>query len=150
MSQLAHILQLARERADDFDLPYSGAVTPQEAWALMQGLPGVKIVDVRTQPEWQFVGVVPQAELIEWKRYPLMSLNPDFLTRLKAAVDRESMVLFLCRSGVRSHEAAALAAQHGYTESYNILEGFEGDKDENQQRGKCNGWKAAGLPWINM
>lgn len=150
MSQAAHILQIARERGEDLDLPYSGAVTPEEAWVLVQSLPGVKIVDVRTQPEWQFVGVVPGSELIEWKRYPLMALNPDFLTRLKAVVDRENMVLFLCRSGVRSHEAAALAAQHGYTESFNILEGFEGDKDEQQQRGKLNGWKAAGLPWVNI
>lgn len=150
MSQSAKILQAARERADEFDLPYSGAVTPEEAWALLQSLPGVKLVDVRTQPEWQFVGVVPGSELIEWKRYPLMALNSDFLTRLKTAVDPENLVLFLCRSGVRSHEAAALAAQHGYTEAFNVLEGFEGDKDDLQQRGKLNGWKAAGLPWINM
>lgn len=150
MSQAAHILQFAHERRDEFDLPYSGAVTPQEAWTLCQSLPNVKIVDVRTQPEWQFVGVVPDSELIEWKRYPLMALNPDFMTRLQATVDRESLVLFLCRSGVRSHEAAELAARHGYTEAFNILEGFEGDKDEFQQRGKRNGWKAAGLPWINM
>lgn len=150
MSQAARILQIAHERRDDHDLPYSGAVTPQEAWALLQGLPGVKIVDVRTQPEWQFVGVVPGSELIEWKRYPLMNQNPDFMTRLKTVVDPENLVLFLCRSGVRSHEAAELAARHGYTEAFNILEGFEGDKDELQQRGKRNGWKAAGLPWINM
>lgn len=150
MSQSAKILQVARERSEEFDLPYSGAVTPEEAWTLIQSLPGVKLVDVRTQPEWQFVGVVPGSELIEWKRYPLMALNPDFLSRLKAAVDPENMVLFLCRSGVRSHEAAALAAQHGYTEAFNVLEGFEGDKDDLQQRGKLNGWKAAGLPWINM
>lgn len=150
MSEAARILQQARERSEDNDLPYSGAVTPREAWVLLQSLPGVKIVDVRTQPEWQFVGVVPGSELIEWKRYPLMALNPDFMNRLKAVVDRENLVLFLCRSGVRSHEAAALAAQHGYTEAYNVLEGFEGDKDENQQRGRLNGWKAAGLPWVNM
>jgi len=150
MSQLSHILQLAHERGEEMELSYSGAVTPQEAWSLLQEGSKVKIVDVRTQPEWQFVGVVPQSELIEWKRYPLMALNPDFLARLKATVDPENVVLFLCRSGVRSHEAAALAAQHGYTEAYNILEGFEGDKDENQQRGHRNGWKAAGLPWVNM
>ena len=150
MSQSAHILQVARERGEDTGLPYSGALTPREAWALYQSLPGVKIVDVRTQPEWQFVGVVPGAELIQWKRYPLMEVNQDFLAQLKAAVDPERVVLFLCRSGVRSHEAAALAAQHGYTAAFNILEGFEGDKDQNQQRGRLNGWKAAGLPWINM
>ena len=38
-------------------------------------------------------------------------------------------MLFLCRSGGRSHNAAMIATQAGYAESYNVLEGFEGDKD---------------------
>lgn len=150
MSEVATILQKARERGEDQDLPYSGAVTPAEAWYLVQHLPGAKIVDVRTHPEWQFVGVVPGAELVEWKSYPQMQTNPDFLLQLKAKTDPENVVLFLCRSAVRSHDAAALAAAHGYTEAYNILEGFEGNCDENQQRGQRWGWKAAGLPWINV
>jgi rhodanese-related sulfurtransferase len=147
MSQFAHILEQARLRGQEQGLPYSGAVTPQEAWALMQGLPNARIVDVRTHAEWQFVGIVSGALQIEWQRYPLMDRNPDFLTQLRSAVDPQSVVLFLCRSGVRSHAAAELAAAHGYSESFNILFGFEGDKDENQQRGHLNGWKAAGLPW---
>jgi len=106
------------------------------------------VVDVRTHAEWQFVGVVPDALLIEWKRYPDMALNPEFLTQLKAQVDPQNVVLFMCRSGARSHDAAVLAAKHGYSEVYNILEGFEGDKDEQQHRGKRNGWKGRGLPWV--
>ena len=149
MSELANILEQARERAEDADLPYSGVVTPVEAWRLLQDLPGTRLVDVRTHAEWQFVGVVPGAELIEWQTYPLMARNPRFLEQLRSKVDPEAVVLFLCRSGVRSHEAAALAAAHGYAEAYNIQEGFEGDRDENQQRGRRWGWKAAGLPWIN-
>jgi len=149
MTEINQILQMARDRAEDADLPYSGAVTPAEAWQLFQQLPNVKIVDVRTQPEWQFVGVIPGSELIEWKSYPVMELNPRFLEQLKAKVDPENIVLFLCRSAVRSHEAAALAASHGFSEAYNILEGFEGDRDEHQQRGRRWGWKAAGLPWVN-
>ena len=148
MSTTSAIMQAARERADDLDLPYSGAVTPSEAWTLAQHLPNVKIVDVRTHPEWQFVGVVPNAELIEWKRYPRMERNEDFLARLRQAVDPESVVLFLCRSGVRSHDAAAYAAANGYAESFNILEGFEGSLDGAQHRGQINGWKAHGLPWV--
>lgn len=148
MSQTSVIMQAARERGEDLDLPYSGAVTPQEAWVLYQSVPGVKIVDVRTHPEWQFVGVVPTAELIEWKRYPLMDVNEDFLTRLRRVADPEGIVLFLCRSGVRSHDAAAFAAAHGYTEAFNILEGFEGNLDAAQHRGQISGWKAHGLPWV--
>ncbi|WP_348945088.1 rhodanese-like domain-containing protein [Chitinibacter sp. FCG-7] len=147
MSQANEILQTARARAQSAGLPYAGAVTPAEAWALVQSLPAVHIVDVRTHAEWQWVGVVPQAELIEWKSYPGMASNPNFLTQLKTKVDPEAVVMFLCRSGARSHDAAILATQHGYAAAMNILEGFEGDKDENEQRGHKNGWQAAGLPW---
>lgn len=147
MSQLNEILESARSRAVSKALPYSGEVTPSEAWALLQAMPNAKLVDVRTQAEWQWVGVVPGAQLIEWKSYPGMASNPNFMAQLKAAIDSESVVLFLCRSGARSHDAAALAAQHGFTAAMNILEGFEGDKDAASHRGSKNGWQAAGLPW---
>lgn len=147
MSQTAKILATAHQRAETGQLAYSGAVTPQEAWALLQALPNAKLIDVRTHAEWQLVGAVPGATLIEWQHYPQMERNEDFLTQLKNSIDPQDIVLFLCRSGVRSHAAAALAAAHGYSECFNILNGFEGDKDENQQRGHLNGWKAAGLPW---
>ena len=81
--------------------------------------------------------------------YPGNRANPHFLAQLKQQVDPEALVLFLCRSGARSHNAAALAAQAGYSECYNVLEGFEGDKDANGQRGKLGGWRHAGLPWHN-
>lgn len=147
MSQFNEILENARGRAVSKGLSYAGEVTPTEAWALVQSIPNAKIVDVRTHAEWQWVGVVPGAELIEWKSYPGMVSNPHFLTQLKTAVDSEAVVLFLCRSGARSHDAAALAAEHGYTAAMNILEGFEGDKDAAGHRGSKNGWQAAGLPW---
>ncbi|MBE9608981.1 rhodanese-like domain-containing protein [Chitinilyticum piscinae] len=150
MSELNQIFQRAQARAGEAGLPYSGAVTPAEAFALLQGLPNVRIVDVRSSAEWQWVGVVPGAELVAWREWdPLhgMQPNPHFLQQLQTRVDRENVVLFLCRSGARSHDAAALAAQHGYSEAYNILEGFEGDKDGAQHRGALNGWQAAGLPW---
>jgi len=41
-----------------------------------------------------------------------------------------------------------MVSEIGFTEAYNILEGFEGDKDENGHRGNVSGWKAAGLPWM--
>jgi len=55
--------------------------------------------------------------------------------------------MFICRSGHRSHRAAALATEAGYPDCYNVLEGFEGDRDARGQRGKVGGWRAAGLPW---
>ncbi|WP_028455549.1 rhodanese-like domain-containing protein [Chitinilyticum litopenaei] len=151
MSEANVILQRARQRGEQLGTAYSGAVTPVEAHALAQALPSVRIVDVRSSAEWQWVGIVPGAELIEWRRWDPqhgMQPNADFLTQLKTRVDPENIVLFLCRSGARSHDAAALAAANGYSEAYNILEGFEGDKDAAQHRGAHNGWQASGLPWV--
>lgn len=147
MSTAASILATARNRGQELDLPYSGLLTPQEAWEILQAQPNAKLVDVRTHAEWQLVGAVPGATLIEWQHFPHMDRNTDFLAQLRNSVGPQAIVLFLCRSGVRSHAAAELAAAHGYCECFNIQYGFEGDKDANQQRGKLNGWKAAGLPW---
>ena len=86
--------------------------------------------------------------MIELKSFPGMVDNPHFAEQLKTQVDHEALVLFLCRSGARSDQAARIAAEHGYTNAYNILEGFEGDKDGNSHRNTVNGWRASGLPWI--
>jgi rhodanese-related sulfurtransferase len=147
MGKLSAILELARHRGETLKLPYAGAVTPSEAWELLQNAPGTRLVDVRTHSEWHWVGRVPHAVEIEWMRWPERTLNPNFLTELNKQVDKESLVLFLCRSAQRSHSAAILATEHGWNNCYNILEGFEGEKDANEQRGHVGGWRKAGLPW---
>jgi len=140
------IRQRARERALQLKLPYAGAVTPAEAHALMKA--GATLVDVRTTAERHFVGSVPGSEPIEWTTYPKGERNPTFLEQLEEAAPKDVPVLFLCRSGVRSHNAAIAATEAGWKEAYNILEGFEGDKDAAQHRGNVSGWRKAGLPWI--
>jgi rhodanese-related sulfurtransferase len=136
----------ARERGRQLKLSYAGAVLPAEAHALMQA--GAKLVDVRTDAELHFVGSVPGSEAIEWNTYPEGQRNPAFLEQLGEAVRKDETVLFLCRSGVRSHSAAIAATEAGWTEAYNILEGFEGDKDADHRRGTVGGWRKAGLPWV--
>ncbi len=111
-------------------------------------MPGSCLIDVRSKAEWDFVGRVPGAREIEWKRYPAMQVNPDFARELTEQVSREAVAMFLCRSGGRSHETATLAASLGYANAYNVLEGFEGDKNASGQRNTVGGWRAAGLPWI--
>lgn len=142
------ILATAQARGSELGLTYRGALTPQEAWAVRQALPQAVIVDVRSMPEWQFVGVIPDAVRIELRTFPGMAPNPAFVSQLQQQVDAAKTVLFICRSGARSDEAARLAAEAGYAEVYNILEGFEGDRNAEQHRGMVNGWKARGLPWI--
>jgi rhodanese-related sulfurtransferase len=129
------------------NLPYAGALKPAEAYQILQSAPGAKLVDVRTKAEVDWVGHVPGAVEIEWATYPGMKQNPNFMTALEQQVDKEALVMFMCRSGHRSHGAATLAAQGGYADCYNILEGFEGDKDAEGHRNALNGWRAAHLPW---
>jgi len=151
MNQAIDIIEAARQRSLSRQLPYAGAVTPQEAWALLQANPGVKLVDVRTNAERDWVGAVAispaQHAAIQWNLYPGGAPNPDFLAQLSQAADKDTVLLFLCRSGVRSRHAAKLATENGYAQCFDILEGFEGDKDAEGHRKTVGGWCKAGLPW---
>lgn len=136
----------AKERAREMGLPYAGAALPAEAHALMRE--GAKLVDVRTVAERHFVGSVPGSEAIEWSSFPQGQRNASFLEQLAEVAHKDEPVMFLCRSGVRSHYAAIVAAEAGWKEAYNVLEGFEGDKDAEGHRGILGGWRKAGLPWV--
>ena len=112
------------------------------------------LVDVRTRPEWSYVGL-PDLEalakkpaLVEWQVFPGMQVNPDFVTALSGAVaDKDVPLLFLCRSGVRSAAAAKAMTAAGYSRCLNVTDGFEGPLNAEAKRGSAGGWKAAGLPW---
>lgn len=145
---LSEILARAQQRARQANLPYHGALTPQEAYEVLRLAPHAKLVDVRARAEWDLVGTIPGALQIEWQTYPGWHANPYFLQQLRQAADPEALLMFICRSGGRSHKAAEAAALAGYPECYNILEGFEGDRDKQTQQRTINGWKKAGLPWV--
>jgi len=129
-------------------LPYAGALLPSEAHELMLKAPGAKLIDVRTRAEWDFVGRIPGSIAIEWQSYPSSQPNPAFLDELREQTEKDAIVMFLCRSGARSHAAASAASEIGYSHSYNILQGFEGDKDAHGHRASVGGWQFAGLPWV--
>jgi len=149
MDSIKDILTKAQERANAQNLPYAGSVSPAEAHALLSQDAAVKLVDVRTRAEWEWVGKVPGAMLIEWNTWPGGQPNETFIDELRAQIpDAATPVLFLCRSGGRSHNAAAAAAVAGYTQCFNVLQGFEGDKNDKGQRNTVGGWRAAGLPWV--
>tara|TARA_Y100001936_G_scaffold200619_1_gene202494 strand:- start:1910 stop:2362 length:453 start_codon:yes stop_codon:yes gene_type:complete len=148
MGTITEILNRAKLRTKDMGLPYEGALLPKEALVLLQEDSNARLVDVRTQAEWSWVGRIPGAVEIEWQIFPSMQANPNFLEHLSLKVPKESAVLFICRSGVRSNKAAIAALESGYSNCFNVLEGFEGDKDSSGHRGIQGGWKAAGLPWV--
>lgn len=149
MISLDDVFAHARQRASQQRLPYAGALTPSETFAILQSDSRARLVDVRTRAEWEWVGRPPGAVFIEWNLWPIGTRNEAFEQELLARVpDKAAPVLFICRSGGRSHHAATLAQQLGYTNAYNVLEGFEGAKDAHGHRGTVGGWKVAGLPWI--
>jgi rhodanese-related sulfurtransferase len=138
---------------------YAGDVTASEAFDILKAEPKAQIVDVRTRAEWSFVGVPDvsglgkEVILAEWQVYPAMEVAPDFTANLERELARRGVapddtVLFLCRSGARSLAAARAMIAGGWRNSRNIAGGFEGPPDADRHRGTVDGWKAAGLPWL--
>lgn len=137
-----------------------GAVDPDVAFINLERDPHSILVDVRTRPEWMFVGTADLSPIarpqcfIEWLGFPAMGPNQLFLDQLEAELNETgaTTAYFLCRSGARSHDAAVAAAEHFQTRGrtlacFNVLEGFEGPLDGKGHRGLLSGWKARGLPW---
>jgi len=142
-----------------FDMPdgdYAGDVMAREAWDALAANPNAVLVDVRTKVEWQLIG---QPDLSSLGREPIylqwvtmQGVNKKFVEELQAALEergvaRDAPVYFMCQSGGRSKMAAMQCTELGYTASFNIAEGFEGDLDEHRHRNSVSGWKVAGLPW---
>ncbi|MBT3767732.1 MAG: rhodanese-like domain-containing protein [Rhodospirillaceae bacterium] len=137
------------------DEGYAGDIMPAEAWKILADDPKAVLIDVRTTAEWVYVGqadissLSKETVLLEWKVFPAMESNPEFVGELSAKIsDKDAPLLFLCRSGVRSKAAAITMTAEGYATCYNIATGFEGDKDSDGHRGHVGGWKVEGLPWM--
>jgi rhodanese-related sulfurtransferase len=138
-------------------------VTAQEAYDMWKADPqGVNIVDVRTPEEYIFVGHPAMAKNIPllfvkyaWdtaKNQPGVVPNPEFAPAVMRAFAPSDTLLMMCRSGGRSALAANGLAKAGFTNVYNITDGFEGDKvddPDSAYHGKRmkNGWKNSLAPW---
>lgn len=130
-------------------------VSPQAAWEALKTDPDAVLVDVRTDAEWNFVGLPDLSELgkkvvlIPWQMFPTMQVNGQFTEQLrKAGVTPESRVYYLCRSGARSLAAGQAAQAAGFPQAFNVADGFEGPVGPDGHRGGVAGWKADGLPWV--
>lgn len=140
------LLERARSR-NDGDSSYAGGVTPTEAWDLFSTEQAL-LIDVRTAEERKFVGHIANTPHVAWATGTSMTRNPRFTRELETKFKKDAVILFLCRSGKRSAEAARAATKAGFTNAFNVLEGFEGDIDDNGQRGHRGGWRSHQLPWI--
>jgi rhodanese-related sulfurtransferase len=134
------------------------SVSVEETWARLKRDAGSVLIDVRTIAEWAYVGlpdlstIGKRPVLVEWQGFPDDRLNTAFVERLTEALtpigaDRDSELLFICRSGQRSLKAAQAMAAAGFARCRNVAEGFEGPLDPSRHRGQLGGWKAKGLPW---
>jgi rhodanese-related sulfurtransferase len=132
-------------------------LSSREAFQQLGEQPHAVLIDVRTEAEWMFVGIpeLPSGRplFLSWQVYPGMAMNSDFVTTLSDALggneaEKDRPLMFLCRSGGRSQAAALAMAEAGFTQCINVADGFEGDMDAERKRGRINGWKASGLPWV--
>jgi rhodanese-related sulfurtransferase len=134
---------------------YAGEIGAAETWQRLAADPNAKLVDVRTQAEWAYVGVPDlstlgkQPLLVSWQVFPSMARNEAFSEQLATLGAKPGdTLLLICRSGVRSKAAAEYLTQLGYTACWNVSDGFEGPHDDAKHRGGKAGWKASNLPWV--
>jgi rhodanese-related sulfurtransferase len=138
---------------------YAGDVSAQAAWDDLTKSSDATLIDVRSQPEWVYVGVPVLASLgketilVEWDDFVTRDRVPDFIGRLKGALEErgigpDASLYFICRSGSRSRNAAIEATAAGYQRCFNIEFGFEGRLSPDRHRGTKGSWKAEGLPWV--
>ena len=138
-------------------------LTPQDAHAALEQDASIFFIDVRDPVEVSFVGhAAPMDANIPWKLAThafdakkgayKMTPNKAFTAQVDAAIAKASggkstPVFLMCRSGARSADAAKALIAAGYTNVWNLVEGFEGDKDKETKERSVNGWRNAGLPW---
>ena len=131
-------------------------VDPKQAYDILQNTGDAVLIDVRSTMEYQYVGHPPNALHVPLKEPPGWETRSDFVEKLETVLQQEFSdkqafsdlpLLMLCRSGARSATAGEMLINNGYTNVYNVLEGFEGDKDENGHRSTVSGWRFHGLPW---
>jgi len=146
-STLLDALDAVERDARTRGLPYAGGIPPELAWSLVSA-GEARLVDVRSAEERKFVGHVPESLHVPWATGTSLTRNPRFVRELEAKVGKETRVLLLCRSGKRSALAAEAAAKAGFTQVFNVLEGFEGEIDAQQHRGGQDGWRYHQLPWV--
>lgn len=130
-------------------------ITPIEAWEILRSDAKAVLLDVRSTMEFLYVGHPVGALSVPLKEPPAWEIDPDFVDKASRALGErfagmrpeDLTVLSLCRSGQRSMTAAELLTSRGFNCVYNVLEGFEGERDGNNHRNTINGWRVRQLPW---
>ncbi len=120
---------------------------PRDAYAFLAERPDAVFVDCRSRSEHLFVGHPVGAHHVSWNDVPDWDVNPHFVGQVKEIASTDRPIVLICRSGQRSISAGQALEKAGFTDVYNVLDGFEGPLDGNHRRGTLGGWRHDGLPW---
>ena len=120
---------------------------PLEAHQFLHQHPDAVLVDCRSEMEFLFVGHPTGAHHVAWNDGPDWDINPHFVGQVRKIASMNRPVLLICRSGQRSISAGQALEQAGFSDVYNVLDGFEGPLDDIHHRNTVAGWRKAGLPW---
>ncbi len=127
---------------------------PKKAFERLQVNQDTVLVDVRCEAENKFVGRPIECIFVPWIDDPdWMPNEGEFIAAIKRFIgDKDNFsereIILICRSGYRSNDAGKCLIEHGFTNVAHVVSGFEGDLDENNQRGNLNGWRHNGMPWL--
>ena len=95
--------------------PHFNEVTDVYPQEVLENKESLKLIDVRETAEFNGeLGHAPMAELV-------------VLNSIPAEIDqlpKNQTIVFICRSGVRSSQAAAFALSKGFTDVYNMQGGM--------------------------
>ncbi|MBI3561100.1 MAG: rhodanese-like domain-containing protein [Gammaproteobacteria bacterium] len=132
------------------------SLNSKAAYEMRQREPKTLLVDVRSHMEFLFIGHPSGAINVPWIDEPDWTINPNFVREIRQLIlgglahdssGNNVPILLICRSGKRSHEAGVHLIQNGFSNVFNIVDGFEGDLDEHHHRSSKGGWRFEGLPW---
>lgn len=86
---------------------------------------GVKLIDIRTQPEWEQTGIVPGSQLLTFFDLQGRADAAGWLAHLKQSVKPEEPVILICRTGNRTRAVSRfLTEQAGFAKVYNVRQGI--------------------------
>ena len=72
-------------------MSYAGDISPTDAYRMISEDDEALMIDVRTMPEWAFVGlpdlsaVGKQVMRLSWQQFPTMEVNAEFTDKLAEA-----------------------------------------------------------------
>ena len=130
-------------------------VDPKQAYDILRNTDNAVLIDVRSTMEYQYVGHPVDAQHVPLKEPPDWETKNNFVEDVETVLSqhfyedagKDISLLMLCRSGARSAAAGEMLVNAGYSNVYNVLEGFEGDKNDQGHRSTINGWRFHNLPW---